>query len=107
MAAASSDGGRTKASRSHGERREDTDSSRPGTTATPRRSAAWANAEESASPGSRAQIVSPPAGGVHVHEGSSDESADAMAAYRSPLQSARYLTISSCRSRTSAATMAC
>ena len=57
-------------------------------TATPRRRAAWANAEESASPGSRAQIVSPPAGGVHVHAGSSDESADAMAAYRSPLQSA-------------------
>ena len=41
---------RVKAIRIHGERSPETDSSRPGTSATPRRSAAWANPPESASP---------------------------------------------------------
>src|SRR6202021_1529854 len=62
-AVARSSGGRVKASRSHGERSADTERSRPGTTATPRRSAAWVNPPESASPGRRAQTVRPPAGG--------------------------------------------
>src|SRR5215470_14643657 len=54
-------------------------SSRPGTTATPRRSAACANALESGEPGSRAQIVSPPAGGAQSQAGRNDRSAAATA----------------------------
>ena len=77
-----SSGGRVKAIRTHGERSPETESSRPGTSATPRRSAAWANPPESTSPGRRAQTLSPPAGCAQVQPGRYAVSAADMAAHR-------------------------
>ena len=80
MAVVRSSGGRAKASLIHGDLSVGTDVSLPGTRATPRRSAAWANPLESAWPGRRAQMVSPPHGGVHSQSGRAAVSAAAAAA---------------------------
>jgi hypothetical protein len=82
-------------------------SKRPGTTATPCLSAAWANAPLSASPGSRAHRHSPPSGSGQVQPGRLARSAPASASYRARSHSPRHLTMSSCWPRSSAATIAC
>jgi hypothetical protein len=78
-----------KASRSQGEGSEEVDRSLPGTIATPRRSAAWANPLVSVLPGRLAQMVTPPAGGITVQPGRWAVIAAMIASYRSLVQPAR------------------
>jgi hypothetical protein len=82
-------------------------SRRPGTTATPCLSAAWANALLSASPGSRAHRHRPPSGSGQVQPGRLPRRAAASASCRARSHSPRHLTMSSCWLRSSAATVAC
>jgi len=82
-------------------------SRRPGTTATPCRSAAWANALLSAAPGRRTHRVSPPSGSGQVHPGSAARSALVSASCLSRSHSPRHLRMSSCLSFSSAAATAC
>ncbi len=71
-------------------------SRRPGTTATPLRSAAWANALLSAGPGIRTHRVRPPSGSGQVQAGSSDRSAPASASCLPRSHSPRHLAMTSC-----------
>ena len=91
-------------------------SSRPGTTATPCLSAAWANAPLSAGPagpagpsllGRRTHKVSPPAGSGQVHSGRAARSAPVSASCLARSHSPRHLTMSSCPSFSRAAVIAC
>src|SRR5581483_2679975 len=80
-------------------------SRRPGTTATPRLSAAWANAL--LSPPTRTHTVSPPRGSGQLHPGRADRSAPVSASWRARSHARRHATMSSCPSFSSAAVTAC